>query len=568
MPRIEIVTQVFDGKYTDIELLAEGGMSTIYKAVKPNLGAVAIKVLKSAYATDPDMVARFHKEATTLWKLDHHNIIDVYDLGTKAAADGTKVHFMVMEFINGVDVQVMVQRIGRPLTLDEARPYLLPILDALGYLHDDEKLVHRDIKSSNILISTDPERPEWFKPVLIDFGVVMDRSGAFKTRKGVSFFTPEYMSKEQAKGESNLDRRTDLYSLGVVLFEMLTGQVPFTSDNDLLTIEMVKKNPTPSPRSHVKGISKDVEELLMKALAKDRDDRFQTADEMAAALREGKIGKSAKPHKAHSPQKTAKGKPGGGVKLDPVKLAVIGLAVCVLLIAAVLVFKNINSSGQGAVAERTPPSPIDEPVNTVPPSQSPQPVPAAAPAAPADAPAQDVPAPQPSQPTILANVGNGKTVWVSYDAMFVDGSQKIWLNSKAKYGTSKSSSRPVKVQRTSRGFVVDIRGLSHQWTTQSVSAGSLEVSQLIHDTPAIADMAVGQSGWVSPDTMYPDTSNRLWLKPGVRIRPSRSSSNCMQVFRNGSGADYTVDIKYCSGHQWEQVASHSSGDLPVGKLLQ
>src|SRR5258708_385546 len=211
--------QVVDGKYRLDALLAEGGMGEVYRATHVMLGkTIAIKLIRSAIVASPEIVRRFQREARAATALNHPNIVSVYDLGQ--TPDGTL--YIAMEFIDGPSMKEVIRRNG-PLTPWESIDILRQVASALSAAHR-KQIVHRDLKSDNLMLASEGGR----KVVkLVDFGIAKTFDEATQlTAAGYMLGTPHYMSPEQAAGKP-VDHRADLYSLGVILCEMITGEVPF-----------------------------------------------------------------------------------------------------------------------------------------------------------------------------------------------------------------------------------------------------------------------------------------------------------------------------------------------------
>ncbi len=260
------------GPYRIVEKLGQGGMATVFKAYHPSLDRyVAIKVLHPALQSDPNFQARFQREARIVAKLEHPHIVPVYDF-----AEHRGHPYLVMRFVEGETLKARLQR--GMLDREEIIPIARAVSDALAYAHR-AGVLHRDIKPSNIIIT--PDGHVW----LTDFGVArMAEAGESTLSRDMMVGTPQYIAPEQARGEGNLDARTDIYSLGVVLYEMLVGQVPFQADTPFAVIHDHIFTPLPLPRSQRPELPETVERLLLKALAKDPDERFQSVDELLAAF--------------------------------------------------------------------------------------------------------------------------------------------------------------------------------------------------------------------------------------------------------------------------------------------
>jgi serine/threonine-protein kinase len=272
------------GKYHILERVGVGGMGTVYKAAQVGLKRhVAVKILKPELTSDADTVARFSREATAMSLLTHANTTRVYDFGQ--TEDG--LLYLVMEFLEG---QLITQRVAQagPLPVLEALRTGQQILRSLAEAHA-KGIVHRDLKPDNIFVARVEGQREPVVKVL-DFGIAKivapDRQvDQFETQAGTVFGTPRYMSPEQAQG-ATLDQRSDLYSVGALLYQMLTGRAPFTDDDAVVVMaKHIREQPEP-PRvvAPTRPIPESLEAVVLKALAKDPDARFQNATEFDAAL--------------------------------------------------------------------------------------------------------------------------------------------------------------------------------------------------------------------------------------------------------------------------------------------
>src|SRR5881398_3019220 len=265
-----LIGTVFDGRYRIVRKLGAGGMADVYLAEDQELGRrVAIKILNDRHAADDQFVERFRREAKNAAGLSHPNIVSIYDRGT---AEGT--YYIAMEYLDGRSLKELIVSRG-PAPVKTAVEYARQILAAVGFAHR-HGIVHRDIKPHNVLVG-----PEGRLKVT-DFGIA--RSGASQmTEVGSIIGTAQYLSPEQARG-APVDQTSDLYSVGVVLFELLTGEVPFTGDTPL-EIAMKHLSEVPVPPSELRDdVPDDLDLVVLRALAKDPEDRYQTAEEMDADL--------------------------------------------------------------------------------------------------------------------------------------------------------------------------------------------------------------------------------------------------------------------------------------------
>jgi len=259
------------GPYQAVEELGRGGMAVVYKAFQPSLRRyVALKVLPDYFQYDPEFVARFQREARAAAQLSHPNVVTIYDVGEQAG-----VHYIAMEYLEGGS---LLDRLARgPLNQEEALQIVEQVGSALDFAHS-RSLIHRDIKPANILFSADG------RPKVTDFGIARAGDASRLTRAGAMLGTPDYMAPEQAQGMV-VDHRADLYALGVILYEMLTGRVPFQADTPHAIVYALIHQPPLPPRQLRPDLSPAVEAVLLKALAKRPNERFQTGAELAAALR-------------------------------------------------------------------------------------------------------------------------------------------------------------------------------------------------------------------------------------------------------------------------------------------
>lgn len=256
--------------YQIIEQIGMGGMATVYKAYQPSLDRyVAIKVLSTHLTGDSEFNERFQREAHSVARLEHPHILPVHDYGQI-----DNLSYIVMRFVEGGTLEEII---GKRISLSHITNLITQIAKALQYAHE-RGIVHRDVKPSNVLL----DRGDWV--FLTDFGVARMLDAPTRvTASGVGIGTPEYVSPEQGQGLS-IDGRSDIYSLGIVLFELLTGRVPFEADTPVAVVWKHVNEPLPEPRSLNPQIPEAIEQVVLKAMAKSPDDRYQSADELASAL--------------------------------------------------------------------------------------------------------------------------------------------------------------------------------------------------------------------------------------------------------------------------------------------
>lgn len=274
-------------RYHIIEKIGMGGMSIVYKAYDKRLERdVAVKIIRSD-AFPPNqlerILKRFEREAKALGRLSHPNIIKVIDYGSHEGAP-----FLVMEYLAGGTLK---QRLGRPIPWQNAVKLLLPITAALEYAHE-QKIIHRDIKPSNILLT------QHGQPLLTDFGIakILETDEAFTlTGTGIGVGTPEYMSPEQWTGSATA--QSDIYSLGVVLYEMVTGRKPYTADTPAAILLKQATEPLPRPSKYVSNLPESIEKILLKALASNLKVRYQNVGALISGLERTltDTGRSVKP---------------------------------------------------------------------------------------------------------------------------------------------------------------------------------------------------------------------------------------------------------------------------------
>lgn len=273
--------ETVDNKYRLIRLLGRGGMGSVYLGQHMAIGKkVAVKFLNIELAGKEDVVARFYREAQAAASIGHRNIIDVSDVGVFKSGEP----YLVMEYLEGESLAEMISRTG-PLDLDAACAVLEPALLALDAAHR-KGIVHRDLKPENIFLVSLPGQSLVIK--LIDFGVAKFLRDAGEntqlTQSGAIIGTPAYMSPEQLEMSGEVDARTDVYSAGVILYEMLTGGMPFESENLSGLLVKIATDPPRAPEELRADFPEKARRVVMRALEKDPDDRYQSAAEMLADL--------------------------------------------------------------------------------------------------------------------------------------------------------------------------------------------------------------------------------------------------------------------------------------------
>ncbi len=270
----QYIGKMLDNRYEIIECIGTGGMAVVYKARDHRLNRlVAVKILKPELASDADFRRRFHDESQAVAMLSHANIVSVYDV---SRSDG--LNYIVMELIDGLTLKQYMQRRGTPLNWREALHFITQIMRALSHAHS-RGIIHRDIKPHNIMVLRDGSVK------VTDFGIAQLASAAQNTMTQEAIGSVHYISPEQAKG-SHVDCRTDIYSAGVVLYEMLTGRLPFEGDTPVaVAIQHIKSIPVP-PRDLNPDVPRALEAITMRAMAPDLGQRYASADEMLDDLKE------------------------------------------------------------------------------------------------------------------------------------------------------------------------------------------------------------------------------------------------------------------------------------------
>jgi eukaryotic-like serine/threonine-protein kinase len=269
-----LIGMLFDRRYRIIRKLGSGGMANVYLAEDEELGRrVAIKILNDRHASDDQFVERFRREAKNAAGLSHPNIVSIYDRGE---AEGT--YYIAMEYLEGRSLKERIVADG-PLPIRDAIEVTRQILRAIGFAHR-RGIVHRDIKPHNVLLVQDGPGDERFK--VTDFGISRTTASQM-TEAGSIVGTAQYLSPEQARG-APVDQRSDVYSVGIVLYELLTGKLPFTGETPL-EIAMKHLSEIPKPPSELRAeVPADLDMIVLRALAKDPSDRFESAEEMEKEL--------------------------------------------------------------------------------------------------------------------------------------------------------------------------------------------------------------------------------------------------------------------------------------------
>jgi len=269
------------GNYKVMSRLGAGAMATVFLAEHPRINKrVAIKVIHHELATNKEMVSRFFTEARAASQINHENVVDILDFGQTPEGD----NFMVMEYLDGQTISSRLRAAGR-LEIPVALHITMQIADALAAAHD-KGVVHRDLKPDNIFLIRRLTNPDYVK--ILDFGLAKLLVGGealqHRTSSGSVLGTPHYMAPEQCEGKPSIDGRADLYSVGCILFQMITGELPFPGDGFAEVLIKHLSEPPPRPSSLVPSMPASVEKLILHCLAKKVEYRFQSAAELLQAL--------------------------------------------------------------------------------------------------------------------------------------------------------------------------------------------------------------------------------------------------------------------------------------------
>lgn len=281
---------IFAGRYQVIEEIGQGGMGRVYKVMDREVGErIALKLLRSEIAARGDTIRRFREELRLARRITHKNVCRMFDLGF---FEGT--YFITMEYVDGEDLKEFIRRSGR-LTVEKAAAIARQIGEGLAEAHS-LGVVHRDMKPQNVMIDGQGNAR------IMDFGIARSIEDAGVTGTGVMIGTPDYMSPEQVEGKA-ADPRADIYALGVILFEMVAGRLPFEGGTPLSVAVKHKTEPAPDPRTFNPGIPEGLADVLLMCLEKDREKRYGSASELLAALDRvgGEAARPRKPRKAGKP---------------------------------------------------------------------------------------------------------------------------------------------------------------------------------------------------------------------------------------------------------------------------
>ena len=345
-----MVGELIADRYELEELVGTGGMSSVYRAHDRLLERdVALKVLHDQFTVDGDYVERFRREARSVAQLSHPNIVTVIDRGEQ---DGRQ--FIVFEYVDGENLKTLVEREG-PLPEREAIELALQIARALGFAHE-HGLVHRDVKPQNVLLNGDAGAK------VTDFGIArsLDVQGGL-TQTGTVMGTSDYIAPEQARGRP-VDAQSDIYSLGAVLYELLTGEVPFPGDNFVAVAMRHISEPPPSVRERRPELSPRLDAAVRKAMAKDPGERFSSMDafcaELAACLGPETAMSAAETmvvpgRKRPRRRRRSARPPREGLSVWPLILLLAGLALLAIILAAIFTFTGPGEELKNFVKKKT-----------------------------------------------------------------------------------------------------------------------------------------------------------------------------------------------------------------------
>ncbi|RVU54758.1 Stk1 family PASTA domain-containing Ser/Thr kinase [Anaerosphaera multitolerans] len=279
-----MIGKVLGNRYEILEKIGTGGMGDVYKAHDRKLDRiVAVKVLKPEYTDDSTFIRKFKRESLAAASISHPNIVSIYDVGSEEI-DNKKIHYIVMEFIDGKTLKEIIREDGR-LNEKRALNYTVQVAEALKTAHS-KGIVHRDIKTQNIMVTRDD------RVKVTDFGIARVADNATVTATNAIMGSVHYFSPEQARG-ANVDNRSDLYSLGIVLYEMLTGKLPFDAENPVSVALMQVQNDMPLPSKSYSDISPAADSIVLKLTMKNPDDRYRDVYTLIRDIKNIQLGRTS-----------------------------------------------------------------------------------------------------------------------------------------------------------------------------------------------------------------------------------------------------------------------------------
>ncbi|MDO5715122.1 MAG: Stk1 family PASTA domain-containing Ser/Thr kinase [Tissierellia bacterium] len=285
-----MIGKILGNRYEILEKIGTGGMGNVYKAHCKRLDRiVAIKILKLQYNDDNNFIRKFKRESLAAASISHPNIVSIYDVGSEAI-DGELCHYIVMEYIDGKTLKEIINDEGR-LSEKRALNYCIQIAEALKVAHS-KHIVHRDIKAQNIMVTRDD------RVKVTDFGIARVADNTTVTATNAVMGSVHYFSPEQAKG-AKVDNRSDIYSLGIVLYEMLTGTLPFDADNPVSVALMQVQSNMPRPSETVRSLDPEIDELVLKMTRKDPNKRYGDVFELIRDIKSITLTGRRKDHNAH-----------------------------------------------------------------------------------------------------------------------------------------------------------------------------------------------------------------------------------------------------------------------------
>jgi serine/threonine protein kinase/Tfp pilus assembly protein PilF len=340
VPREELTTgSTFAGRYQIIEELGKGGMGKVYKAQDTEIKEkVAIKLINPEISLDKNTIERFQNELKFARKISHRNVCRMYDLNKE---EGT--YYITMEYVSGEDLKSFIRR-SEKLTVGKAISIAKQLCDGLAEAHG-LGVVHRDLKPSNIMIDTNGNAR------IMDFGIARSLKGKGITGAGVMIGTPDYMSPEQVEGK-DVDQRSDIYSLGVILYEMVTGRVPFEGDTALSIAMKHKSEPPPNPKELNVQIPENLSNLILRCMEKDKEQRYQTAGELLSELT--RIEKNIPSTERISPRKRPITSKEITVQFNLKKLFVPALVIITIAIIGIAIWQFIPPKKDVSVSPSKP----------------------------------------------------------------------------------------------------------------------------------------------------------------------------------------------------------------------